>query len=190
MDFWHTIYTRRNVRAFTGKTVAAEDLDRIIEAARRMPSASNRQLWAFVVCTHPSVIAGLSETWQGASWVGKAPAAIALLNPKDPDGDGGKRMREIMQYDLGQVTMAIMLAATSLGIGSGQAGVMDQAKAQEVLGFPSDWYCRWVVALGYPADRPLRPIRNPNRKQTRELVHHNQWGLADPGGGGASPEKS
>ena len=67
---------------------------------------------------------------------------------------------------------------------------MDQAKAQEVLGFPSHWYCRWVVALGYPADRPLRPIRNPNRKQTRELVHHNQWGLADPGGGGASPEKS
>jgi nitroreductase len=175
MDFWETIKSRRNVRAFTDEAVSNEALDSTVDAARRTPSASNRQLWAFVVCTHPAVITGLSETWRGASWVGKAPAAIALLNPKDPDGDGGKRMREIMQYDLGQATMAIILAATALGIGSGQAGVMDQAKAQEVLGFPSDWYCRWVVALGHPADRPVRPIRNPNRKPLGELVHYNRW---------------
>jgi nitroreductase len=175
MDFWETIQSRRNVRAFTDQGIPNESLDTIVDAARRTPSASNRQLWAFVVCTHPAVIAGMSETWQGASWVGKAPAAIALLNPKDPDGDGGKRMREVMQYDLGQATMAIMLAATALGIGSGQAGVMDQGKAQGVLGFPSDWYCRWVVALGYPVDRPLRPISHPNRKPLGELVHHNRW---------------
>ena len=171
METW----ARRNVRAFTDEPIAADALDRIVEAAWRTPSGSNRQLWAFVVCTDPAVIAGLSETWQGASWVGKAPAAIALLNPKDPDGDGNALMRSVMQYDLGQATMSIMLAAADQGIGSGQAGIMNQSKAREVLDFPGDWYCGWVVALGRPADRPLKPIMKPNRKPREEVVHRDRW---------------
>jgi len=175
METWDATRARRNVREFTDEPIPDAALDRIMEAAWRTPSGSNRQLWAFVLCTDPAVIAGLSETWQGASWVGNAPAAIALLNPKDPDGDGNAKMREVMQYDLGQVTMSIMLTAADLGIGSGQAGVMGQTKAREVLGFPADWFCGWVVALGYPADRPLRPIRKPNRKPFDEVVRANHW---------------
>jgi nitroreductase len=175
METWDTVRARRNVRAFADEPIPATALDRVAEAAWRTPSGSNRQLWAFVACTDPVVITGLSETWQGASWVGNAPAAVALLNPKDPDGDGNQRMREVMQYDLGQVTMSIMLTAADLGIGSGQAGIMNQAKAREVLAFPSDWYCGWVVALGYPADRPLKPIRSPDRKPLEEVVHRDQW---------------
>jgi nitroreductase len=132
-------------------------------------------LWTFILCTDPTVVVGLSETWQGASWVGRAPAAVALLNPKDPDGDRNAKMREVMQYDLGQVTMSIMLTAAGLGIGSGQAGILDQTRAREVLGFPDDWYCGWVVALGYPADRALRPIRKPTRKPIDEVVRRDHW---------------
>jgi nitroreductase len=175
MELWDVLRSRRNVRLFTNEPVASGALDRIMEAAWRTPSGSNRQLWAFVLCTHPAVISGLSKTWQGASWVGAAPAAVALLNPKDPDLDGNRKMREVMQYDLGQVTMSIMLAAADLGIGSGQAGVLNQLKAREVLGFPEDWYCGWVVALGYPADRPLERINKPNRKPISEVVRRNHW---------------
>jgi nitroreductase len=175
LDTWETIQARRNVRAFTDQAIAPEHLDRIMEAAWRTPSGSNRQLWAFVLCTDAAVIDGLSQTWQGASWIGSAPAAVALLNPKDPDGDANGKMREVMQYDLGQATMSIMLTAADLGIGSGQAGVMNQAKAREVLAFPADWYCGWVVALGYPSDRPLRPIRKPNRKPVDEVLHRDRW---------------
>jgi nitroreductase len=175
MDMWETITSRRNVRAFTDEPVPADALDRIMEAAWRTPSGSNRQLWTFILCTDPTVVVGLSETWQGASWVGRAPAAVALLNPKDPDGDRNAKMREVMQYDLGQVTMSIMLTAAGLGIGSGQAGILDQTRAREVLGFPDDWYCGWVVALGYPADRALRPIRKPTRKPIDEVVRRDHW---------------
>jgi nitroreductase len=175
MELWDVIRSRRNVRSFTDESVSDEALDRVMEAAWRTPSASNRQLWSFILSTDPVVIHGLSETWQGASWVGRAPAAVALLNPKDPDGDGNARRRELMQYDLGQVTMSIMLAATDFGLGSGQAGVMDQDKAREVLGYPEDWYCGWVVAIGHPADRPLRPIVKPNRKPFDEVVRRDHW---------------
>jgi nitroreductase len=175
MDLWETITARRNVRAFTDAPVPGEALDRIMEAAWRTPSGSNRQLWTFILCTDPATVVGLSETWQGASWVGQAPAAVALLNPKDPDGDRNAKMREVMQYDLGQVTMSIMLTAASRGIGSGQAGILNQTRAREVLGFPDDWYCGWVVALGYPADRPLRPIRKPIRKPIEDVVRRDHW---------------
>jgi len=175
VEAWDAIRARRNVRAFTDEPIPGDALERIMEAAWRTPSGSNRQLWSFILCTDPSVVLGLSETWQGASWIGAAPAAIALLNPKDPDGDGNVKMREVMQYDLGQVTMSIMLTAADLGIGSGQAGIMDQVRARDALGFPGDWYCGWVVALGHPADRPLSPIRKPNRKPFDEVVRRDHW---------------
>jgi nitroreductase len=68
-----------------------------------------------------------------------------------------------------------MLTAADLGTGSGQAGILDQGRACDALGFPVDWYCGWVVALGYPDDRPLRPIAKPNRKPFDEVVHRDRW---------------
>ena len=51
METWDAISSRRNVRAFADRPIADEDLDRILEAARRTPSSSNQQRWDFVVCT-------------------------------------------------------------------------------------------------------------------------------------------
>lgn len=50
METWDAIRSRRNVRAYERRPIAAADLDRILEAARRTPSASNRQRWDLVVC--------------------------------------------------------------------------------------------------------------------------------------------
>jgi nitroreductase len=172
METWDALRARRNVRAFTDEPITGDELDRVLEAAWRAPSASNRQLWAFIAITDPATLDGMAETWRGASWVGGAPAGIALLHPVDPDDDGGSdRRREVMQYDLGQATLSIMVAAADLGLASGQASVMDQDRAREVLGFPEGWRCSWVVALGHPADRPLRPIAKP----FDEVVHRDRW---------------
>jgi nitroreductase len=184
MQTWDSIRARRNVRSFREERLSDESLNRIVEAAWRSPSASNRQLWSFVLCTDPEIIGAMAQTWEAASWVGSAPAAVALLNPKNPGDPVGyanpisvdpRKMREIMQYDLGQATMAMMIAAADLGIGSGQASVVDTRLAQRVLGFPDDWYCGWIVAFGYPADRPLQPIQRPRRKPLQQVIHRNRW---------------
>jgi nitroreductase len=80
-----------------------------------------------------------------------------------------------LQYDFGQATANMMLTATDLGIGSGHSAVVDQRQAQQVLGFPDDYFCAYLIALGYPADRPLRPIVNPNRRPFDEVVHWSRW---------------
>ena len=85
------------------------------------------------------------------------------------------RARDLVQYDLGQATMSIMVAAADLGIGSAHAAVSDQELARSLLGFPEDRFCAWLITLGYPADRPLRPIQRPNRRPFDEVVHRGHW---------------
>ena len=75
------------------------------------------------------------------------------------------------RYDLGQATYAMMLAAADLGIGSGHSSVGDQDRAREILGFPDGYIAAYMIGLGYPADRPLRPIVQPDRRPFAEVVH-------------------
>jgi len=69
----------------------------------------------------------------------------------------------------------MMLAAADLGIGSGHSAVADQQQAQRVLGFPDGYLAVYLIGLGYPADRPLRPLTRPNRRPFDEVVHWNHW---------------
>lgn len=171
MNTLDAMRSRRNVRQFTDKPIAAKDLDQILEAARRTPSSSNEQRWDFVLVTDRNQLKELAKVWQGAWQVAGSAATIALVAPKAPD----EHVRESIQYDLGQATMTIMLAAADLGIGSGHAWVKDQEQAQKVLGFPDDHFLAWLVALGYPADGPLKPIKELKRKPFDEVVHRGRW---------------
>jgi nitroreductase len=85
------------------------------------------------------------------------------------------RMRDLVQFDLGQATMSIMLAAAGLGIGSAHAGVHDQELARRLLGVPEDRFCAVLISLGVPADRPLTPIARPERRPFDEVVHRGHW---------------
>lgn len=171
MDTWDVLRARRNVRAFADRTIPDEHLDRILEAARRTPSSTNQQAWDFVVVTDRERLRDLSHTWRYAAHVASSAATVALLIPTSDERDE----RDTYWYDIGQVTMSIMLAAADLGIGSGHASVGDQALARRVLGLPEDRECAMLVALGYPADRPLEPIAHPNRRPFDEVVHRDVW---------------
>lgn len=69
----------------------------------------------------------------------------------------------------------MMLAAVELGIGSGYSAVGDHVQARRVLGFPDGCFCAYLIALGYPADRPLAPLMKPNRRPLDDIVHRGSW---------------
>ena len=171
METWDAIRSRRNVRSYGEQAVAAADLDRILEAGRRTPSAGNQQAWDFVVCTDREQLAQLARVWRAARHVAGSAATIALVAPKSGDA----QMRDLIQFDLGQATMSIMLEAADLGIGSAHAGVHDQELARRVLGFPEDRFCALLISLGTPADRPLTPIDRPDRRPFNDVVHLGHW---------------
>jgi nitroreductase len=171
MEMWDALRARRNVRTYADRPISDKDLDRILEAGRRSPSSVNQQAWDFVVVTDRQRLVQLSNIWRYAAHVAGSAATIALVMPTSDDRDE----REIMQYDLGQATMSIMLAAADLGIGSGHASVDDQGLARGILGLPEDRECPILIALGYPADRPLEPMKRPNRRAFDDVVHRERW---------------
>jgi nitroreductase len=171
METWDAIRARRNVRSYRIDPVAAADLDRIAEAAWRAPSASNRQHWDFVIVTDPDQLRELSTVWRGAGHIAGAAAAIALVVP----ATGDDRTRLIDYYDLGQATYAMTLAAADLGIGTGHSSVGDQDRARKILGVPADHDVAFLLGVGYPADRPLRPIAKPSRRSLGDVIHHGHW---------------
>jgi nitroreductase len=171
METWDAITSRRNVRQFTDQPIDEDALDRILEAGRRAPSGRNWQPWDFVALTDRSQLQKLSQVGPGSGHVASAAAAIALVI-EDFDDQG---QRERARYDLGQATMAMMIAAADEGIGSGHAGVQDQAKAREVLGVPADRRVAYLIDFGYPVGRPLKPIRHPDRRPFEEVVRRDRW---------------
>jgi nitroreductase len=171
MDAWDAVRARRNVRSYTATPIPDSDLDRILEAGWRSPSARNDQHWDFVLVTDHTVLQDLSTVWMGAGHIAGAQAAIALVMPQPPD----ERTKLMDQYDLGQATMAMAIAATELGVGTGHSAIGDQERARAILGVPDDHFVAYLLGLGYPADRPLRPIRKPNRRPFDEVIHRGRW---------------
>ncbi|HSJ43722.1 MAG TPA: nitroreductase family protein [Euzebyales bacterium] len=167
METWDAIRSRRNVRAYEDRPIPADDLDCVLEAGRRAPSSRNQQRWDFVVCTDRAQLRELAKVWRGAGHVARSAATVGLVTVASANWS--------VAYDLGQATMSMMLAAADLGIGSGHAAVRDQELARRVLGFPDDRQLAWLIAFGYPAGRPLRPIDRPDRRPFDDVVHRAGW---------------
>jgi len=163
------IRSRRNVRKYAARSITAADLDEILEAARRSPSSRNTQPWDFVLVTDTEQLQQLSSVWVGAGHVAGSAATVALVTDADAQASGR------VQFDLGQAAMSIMLAAADLGIGSCHSGIGDHDLARKLLGYPGEKTCSLLISLGYPATRPLAPIKEPDRRPFDEVVHRGHW---------------
>jgi len=171
MQTLDAIRARRNVRTYRPDPVPDADLDVIAAAAWLAPSASNRQHRIVIIVTDPGQLQELSRVWRGAGHIARAPAAIALVVPHAEDD----RTRLIDYFDLGQAMYAMTVAAADLGIGSGHASVGDQDAARAILGVPDDYDVAFLLGIGYPADRPLKPVVKPDRLPVDEVVRHGHW---------------
>jgi nitroreductase len=171
METWDAILSRRNVREFADRPIGDEDLDRILEAGRRAPSSRNWQPWDYVVVTDRAQLAELAQVWRGGAHIAGSAATVVIVLAQYEDA--GQLQRAA--FDAGQASVQMMIAAADLGIGSGHSAVGDQARAREILGFPEDHLAYIMIDFGYPAGRPLAPIRRPDRKPFDEVVHRGRW---------------
>src|ERR1700761_4162948 len=142
MQTWQAITSRRNVRSFADPPIPPAELDQILEAGRRAPSSQNWQPWDFILVTDREQLRELAGVWRGAGHVAGSAATIVVIAPA-ADNEFHRA-----QFDLGQATMAMTLAAVDLGIGSCHAGVADMELARELLGLPADRDWAFLVSLG------------------------------------------
>ena len=171
METWDAYRARRNVRDYSDEPIAPADLDRILEAGRRAPSAMNTQPWDFVVVTGREALADLSTVWQGAGHIAGSAATIVIVTPVQQDPDQARWA----EFDLGQALMAMAIVAADLGIGSGHALAFDQQKLRDQLGIPETHRGAYLLALGHPAGGPLAPVERLARRPFDEVVHRGRW---------------
>lgn len=101
--------------------------------------------------TDRSQLQEFTTVWMGARHLAAAAAVVMTLQQPQEERD-----LTIDQYNLGQATMAMMLAATDLGVGSGHSAIGDQEACRPIVAMPDDQICVYMLALGYPADPSSR----------------------------------
>jgi nitroreductase len=155
MDVLEAIMQRRSIRAFTDEPIGKGALERLLDAARWSPSASNQQKWRFVVVTCPSTRVLVRNFAPGIFAV---PAAfIVICVEKAPDANPPEEA--VYLADCAIAAQNIMLAASEMGIGS--CAVLSFAKVamREILNLPANVEPLLMVTLGYPAEAPEPPPR-------------------------------
>jgi nitroreductase len=170
---WDAIRTRRAIRRFEDRPVEDAHLERILTAGRRAGSSKNLQRWSFIVCRDREHLRQLSVVGPYAGHLAGAAVGIALVTP-DPSGPDAPLS---ILFDLGQAADNMMLAAWELGIGSVPATVYEHDLARELLGYPADHRCEYLLSFGYPADPTdlTRPPKAGGRAALGDLVHEERW---------------
>lgn len=161
------------MREFAPRPLEAWVVDRILDAGRRTGSSKNLQRWAFIVCRDRAHLLDLATLGPWAGHLAGAAVAIALVTP-DPRAPGAPLS---IEWDLGRAAQSMVLAAWELGVGSVPATVYERERARELLGYPPDWHCEYILSFGYPADPEVlvAPKRAGGRKPLAEIVHVERW---------------
>ena len=173
MDTWQAIDTTRAIRKFLDKPLEPEHLRRILDAGRRSGSSKNQQNLDFIVCTDRAHLVALSEVGPYAQHLAGAAAGVALVVP-DPAVHAAPYS---IMWDLGRAAQNMTLAAWELGIGSAPVTVYDQPLARELLAYPADRWCEFMLSFGYPLDPEALTWakRAGGRKPLDSVVHTERW---------------
>ncbi|MEN6557566.1 MAG: nitroreductase family protein [Thermoguttaceae bacterium] len=191
-----SIHHRHSIRMFTDQEVRDEDIRTILDAANCAPSAHNQQSWRFLVLRGEKKHA-LAELVSrraadfprsasilmrmAARSIQGAPVVVAVANTGElirngaelfrVDGDLAFDFFRTMEIQSSAAAVEnLLLAATSLGIGSVWLGILFLMKREvlEFLGEPAGEFMA-VVPLGYPAKTTEGPKKRPWETLVRTL---------------------
>lgn len=196
MEFEQVVRKRRMVRSFTDEPVPRETIDRLLDLARRAPSAGFTQGQSFIVVTRPELKQAIAELCSEASYVeagfdpfiSKAPVLVVPCTSEaayhrryqEPDKvreDGGEIDWPVPYWfiDIGCAVMTLLLAVVDEGLAAGFAGAFDLDGLRAVLGMPDDITPVGVIPIGHPAPDKRSPSLKRGRKPRPQVVHYEQW---------------
>jgi len=173
MSVWEAVEHKRVIRRFADRPIDSDDLVRILNAGRRAASSKNLQRWQFIVCRDREHLRELGAVGPWAGHVAGAAVAVALVIPDPKAADSPLSVL----FDLGMAAANMMLVAWELGIGSAPATVYEHDLARQLLGYPDDHHCEYLLSFGHPADADdlTRPNKAGGRLALADIVHDERW---------------
>ena len=174
MDVFDAIEKRSSIRNYEPTPIPREKLEKILEAARLAPSASNAQPRHFIVVTDKERRDALA-TGMFARFLKQTPMVIAACGDE-------KKSPKWYPIDVAIAVENMVLAATEEGLGTCWIGSFDENKVRAVLKIPENLRVVVLLALGYPGGKEglgskvFRVIRK--RRSLDEIVSLEEYGNA------------
>lgn len=196
MDFSEVVCKRRMVRHFASEPVNPEAVERMLDLARRAPSAGYTQGQSFIVVTKPETrrtIAALcreEESVRGGfdPFISQAPVLIVPCTSEtayhrryqepdkmNPDGTEIDWPVPYWFMDIGCAVMTLLLAAVDEGLAAGFAGVDDLDALRALLAIPDEVTPMGIIPIGHPAPDKRSPSLKRGRRPREEVIHREQW---------------
>jgi nitroreductase len=169
MDVIEVIKKRRSVRSYTDKPVERDKIQRLLEAARLAPSASNRQEWRFVVVTDEKRRAALAEAANNQEFVAQASVVIAAC--AEHDGHVMRCGQACYPIDVAIAVDHMTLQAVAEGLGTCWIGAFYEDQVRQILGIPEEIRVVELLTVGYAAGSPGPRSRLP----LRQIAHWEAW---------------
>ena len=199
MDLDVAVRRRRMCRNFSDRPVEPVVVDRLIDRARRAPSAGHTQGWAFLVLEGPAQVGRFWAAAADPEWLAaptlpgllRAPVVVVPLaseaayrdryreGDKGPAGPAGGWSVPYWTVDVSFATMLLLLGAVAEGLGALFFGLRPAApdRLRQEFSVPAGWDPIGAVALGWPAAEPGpagSAARRP-RLGLDQVLHRGGW---------------
>jgi nitroreductase len=199
MQLDEAIRRRRMCRNFSDRPVPPEVVDRLLDRARRAPSAGHSQGWAFLVLEGAEQTGRFWSTGSDPEWL-RAPslpglllapvvivplcsAAVYLARYSEADKithgltSADAWPAPFWTIDVSFATMLLLLGAVDEGLGALFFGLRgDPDRFRREFDIPDGWQAIGAVALGWPGeDRGPIGSATRGRRPLREVVHRGSW---------------
>jgi nitroreductase len=195
VEFLEVVRRRRMVRRYVPEAVPEVVLRRVVETARRGPSAGFSQGQSFVVVTDPDLRQEIARlAGEGAyvakgfqPWVSEAPAHVVVCTSaqdyrdryraRDKLGPGGEPAWPVPFWyvDAGCSLMLLLLAAVDEGLAAGFLALKSYDGLRALLAIPAHVEPIGIVTIGRPAPDRRSGSLDRGRRPAAEVIHHNRW---------------
>lgn len=195
MELDEAIRRRRMCRDFSPAPVGPEILDRLLDRARRAPSAGHTQGWAFLALDTPASVERFWSVAADGSWLAapslpgllRAPVIVvpwcsqAAYQARYSEADKAAQPDLPVPYwfvDTAFAVMLLLLGVVAEGLGALffrlRPGVDQRLRAEFEV--PAEWTPLGAVAIGWPAGQggPRGSARR-GRKPAAAVVHRGRW---------------
>lgn len=157
MHVQEAIRTRRSVRKFRQDPVDPALLEKLVDCARLAPSGANLQPLCYKIVSDRPLVAEVEKQIKWAAYLypdyvpknGEKPVAYIAICVDTRIKQSG------WDVDLGLAGATLLLEATEMGLGTCMLGAINRPEISRILGISEPYKLLDLVALGYPAEKPV-----------------------------------
>lgn len=174
MEVLEAVKNRKSIRQFTGEPVKKEDLDEIIELARRAPSSMNGQQISLVYTMDKDIIEKVSVLSGGQAQIKNCEAFVLIVGDFYRDSiylesvgkkltNNIQKLKETALVDAGIMATILNFAAIGKGYGCTIIGGVEHApeKIGEIFGLPEHAFVLLGLIIGVPTKESTQGSLKP-----------------------------